>query len=425
MKMKKARILFTVIFAMVCVTFSVLSVNAQELTKVPTGALSVKDFGAVGDGVTDDTVAFVTALTTANGKELYIPAGTYVVNGGVVTDGIDINIIGIGKPMIQLVTQKSNTRCMDLRNAQSIKVTGVAFDAYREVYGEQGNIACMYIFDSNNININNCRFQNCFKEGITLASAKPVGNNLLENISITNNTFYNTSDNVWVKCRVKNFTFSGNSSELSIGTGVEFVSGEVAEDVVISNNYFKNFRNGNAIKLLDCKNVKITGNQMENCIFGIRVFVSEHLVDGVPACENVLISENVFNDGESGKTCTPIVFLTPTAFDESRYLYDNIEISFNEFSTTNGITVAYVENLYLYGNKSDIKGDSFPYVFHRCDNVYMTDELVRSVKKTMCRTFKTNNVYMDNVDYTCESLFYVQGSKLNIYVTNMRGNFNA
>ncbi len=423
--MKKARILFAVIFALVLVAFSVLSVNAEELTKVPQGALSVKDFGAVGDGVTDDTEAFVTALTTANGKELYIPAGTYVVNGGVVTDGVDINIIGVGKPMIQLVTKKSNTRCMDLRNAQSIKITGVAFDAYREVYGEQGNIACMYIFDSNNIDINNCRFQNCYKEGITLTTAKPVGNNILENISITNNTFYNTSDNVWVKCGVKNFTFSNNSSELSIGTGVEFVSGEVAEDVVISNNYFKNFRGGNAVKLLDCKNVKITGNRMEGCLFGVRVFVSEHLVDGVPACENVLISENVFTDGELEKPCAPIVFLTPSTFDSDRSLYDNIEISFNEFGTTNGIIVAFVENLYLHNNKSDIKGDSFPYVFHKCNNVYMTDESVKSVKKTMCRSFKTNNVHLDNIDYTCESLFYVHGSKLNIYVTNMIGNFNA
>lgn len=41
--------------------------------------VSVIDFGAVGDGVTDDTAAFVAAYdyAVANGKGLYIPAGTY------------------------------------------------------------------------------------------------------------------------------------------------------------------------------------------------------------------------------------------------------------------------------------------------------------------------------------------------------------
>lgn len=40
--------------------------------------VSVKDFGAVGDGVTDDTTAFVQAIAT--GKLVQVPAGTYVLS---------------------------------------------------------------------------------------------------------------------------------------------------------------------------------------------------------------------------------------------------------------------------------------------------------------------------------------------------------
>jgi hypothetical protein len=39
--------------------------------------VSVKDFGAVGDGVTDDTAAFVAAC--AQTQDVFVPPGTYVL----------------------------------------------------------------------------------------------------------------------------------------------------------------------------------------------------------------------------------------------------------------------------------------------------------------------------------------------------------
>ncbi|HDR9033738.1 glycosyl hydrolase family 28-related protein [Burkholderia vietnamiensis] len=53
-------------------------------------SLSVRDFGAKGDGVTDDTVAIGNAAVAAkaNGKKLYFPAGTYLHNDEIVLDSI-------------------------------------------------------------------------------------------------------------------------------------------------------------------------------------------------------------------------------------------------------------------------------------------------------------------------------------------------
>lgn len=45
--------------------------------------VSVKDFGAVGNGVANDTAAFNAAWTAANPHPVYVPPGTYLVTGSV------------------------------------------------------------------------------------------------------------------------------------------------------------------------------------------------------------------------------------------------------------------------------------------------------------------------------------------------------
>jgi hypothetical protein len=59
--------------------------------------VSVKDFGAVGDGVADDTVAIQAAINAANGRTLYLPAGTYRLNSGLsyVTSGSSVFTKGL------------------------------------------------------------------------------------------------------------------------------------------------------------------------------------------------------------------------------------------------------------------------------------------------------------------------------------------
>lgn len=47
-------------------------------------SVSVKDFGAVGDGVTDDTAAIQAAITASRGKRLYLPKGAYKISSPLV-----------------------------------------------------------------------------------------------------------------------------------------------------------------------------------------------------------------------------------------------------------------------------------------------------------------------------------------------------
>lgn len=63
------------------VRFTQSGVGAVPRTLADKGReiVSVKDFGAVGDGVADDTAALLTAIAAANGKELVVPSGVYRV----------------------------------------------------------------------------------------------------------------------------------------------------------------------------------------------------------------------------------------------------------------------------------------------------------------------------------------------------------
>lgn len=74
----------------------ILSINQ---VKADTSYLNVLDFGAVGDGATDNTQAFQSALDKAsvNGAIVYIPAGQYKINGVLtIPDGVCLKGIAEG-----------------------------------------------------------------------------------------------------------------------------------------------------------------------------------------------------------------------------------------------------------------------------------------------------------------------------------------
>ena len=46
--------------------------------------VDVRDYGAIGDGTTDDTAAFEAANAAADGRTVLVSAGTYLLSGGMV-----------------------------------------------------------------------------------------------------------------------------------------------------------------------------------------------------------------------------------------------------------------------------------------------------------------------------------------------------
>lgn len=96
--------------------------------------VNVKDFGATGNGSTNDLAAINRALyqlycrfpsSSAARKKLYFPAGTYIISGGVIAVPPYANLVGDGKGRtIFLQTDSTQTSVVQL--ADSLQQTGTS-----------------------------------------------------------------------------------------------------------------------------------------------------------------------------------------------------------------------------------------------------------------------------------------------------------
>jgi hypothetical protein len=91
-------------------------------------SVSVKDFGAVGDGITDDTAAIQAALNVS--RNVYIPSGTYLVSSTITFNFANQSLIGDGGNLLVTSILSNATSGPVLQVKQrSPKIQGVAINA--------------------------------------------------------------------------------------------------------------------------------------------------------------------------------------------------------------------------------------------------------------------------------------------------------
>lgn len=101
--------------------------TAQPLTGVLAQHISVKDFGAVGDGATDDTAAFNKALTAGTGSVVFAPAANYQLNGAISVPAntvlqLDPGTYALGVAGQVLLAQASSLECVGGADATILSV---------------------------------------------------------------------------------------------------------------------------------------------------------------------------------------------------------------------------------------------------------------------------------------------------------------
>lgn len=156
-------------------------------------SVSVKDFGAVGDGVTDDTAAIQAALNAVDGsiKRVFVPAGTYLIegitiNGSVWLDGAGDDVVTfLAKPTI------GTDNMFYASGVDGITVTNCGFNMQNDVIsGSRANAYLEDIFcfvSCSNVTITHNTFRKAINYTIIFNA---TALNECENIYVRDNKFY-------------------------------------------------------------------------------------------------------------------------------------------------------------------------------------------------------------------------------------------
>ena len=197
--------------------------------------VSVKDYGATGGGLTDDTVAIQSAVTAAAGATLLIPKGTYLVSD---TIAVLSDTIIEGPGVIKLSdspTFATTCRVFDCEDVENVTIRDLVFqepaDAtdYSAVAFGAGLIR---IHDSANCLIEHCRFefdgfaagQTNFVTAIWVEGASALDNRIVDNymVGVSIEYAYNGPSRTTVRGNsVINSTYNGISGHCGTSAGAD------------------------------------------------------------------------------------------------------------------------------------------------------------------------------------------------------------
>jgi hypothetical protein len=228
--------------------------------------ISVKDFGAVGDGVADDRAAIQTAMTAAMtaGKTLYFPSGIYAMSstGGTASRQIAFTLNG----NLRLVGDSATIKCTaSSHRSHMFYLTAAGYDFSMEGITLDANNVCLVGIridegaaqGTNDIALTNCAFVNSY--GIVGGVDGYVANNgatILGGYRFVNITNCIVSDHN----RAVGAGTPGSAGTSGIGVGI--LSTYYPQNVNVSGCLFQEIKNNEttaSANNVDCDGIVITG----------------------------------------------------------------------------------------------------------------------------------------------------------------------
>jgi len=340
-----------------------ISPNAAGVTYTPAGtgavttnvqaklreSVSVKDFGAVGDGVTDDTAAIQAAFDS--NQYIHFPSGTYLITGGIskAANGV---IVDFGQAVIRnggatFLFNFGTTS--DTPIYYGLEITGGYFEQTNPA--TTSNLNYIRIAGTKDFLINNVHLKNVSNGGIYIEAGCENGG--VDSVTIEGKTEYGVNRGIWLIGATASDWTDQLIDTTSITRNTTPVPVYAVKDVKISGCtvtgveygiYFMNTR--------DCtvtnNYVDISGDGAKRCVAlnnyspGARVtgntFISDRSSTGVLVTQfsnNVIIADNVFKGSFGGNRDIYVQYLAEALIQGNHFNTtgtQNIEISMGGFA---------------------------------------------------------------------------------------------
>jgi hypothetical protein len=324
------------------VTFLAAGSGATQRTALEKfrDVVSVKDFGAVGDGTTDDTAAVQAAIAAAS--SVWFPAGTYIVRNVTVGSGKTLMSDRSATIKLKQLASLDFSPCFNV-TGNDVMFFGMRFDGNRAVqpadgFSDSWNTGANGTGKSNRaailmdgvptttlsgLRVEQCEFTKFYAGSVVTRSVNDVcirdcvfkesnlegcflyfsGSTRTSNASVTGCSFkslYSGDPSVEANCILLS-SYDGGivSNNYGDDCGRNLVKLEACEDVIVDSNLYSNNRvaNFNAMQAqAECHNIVFSNNVLRSVGHGLQVSST------VGTMTNIVIDGNVIEDitGTSG-----------------------------------------------------------------------------------------------------------------------------
>jgi hypothetical protein len=299
-------------------------INASQVIYTPAGtgavdttvqtklreSVSILDFGAVGDGVTNNATAFQNALNT--GKSILIPNGTYLFNSTVTFTADNQCIFGLGNDSVLKSGSGSvyiSSLGFDNLTIRDLKIDGTLSDGGIRIIDNSQNFDVVnvyfykggqrvWLWECSYVTVQNCTFDNTGYGVIAqtgyASSYVLVDGNIAQNMSgdfveANQAAASPQTSEFWT---ISNNIYSGAEGYPTAATEKRFVGITSVRSVVISGNSVKNSAGDAPIHLEDTLGETVISNNIfDNCVMSGG---NEGYIYLLNSAENVIIEGNIF-----------------------------------------------------------------------------------------------------------------------------------
>lgn len=125
--------------------------------------VSVKDFGATGNGVTDDTAAIQLALNAvSSGGALFFPSGSYVTDNTLsMSNASGVRLVGDDATLLLKASVTTAGYALTFTDCSNIEIENISFSR-RQSTTTGANMSGIVLFSCQKIKVISCDFSNCF-----------------------------------------------------------------------------------------------------------------------------------------------------------------------------------------------------------------------------------------------------------------------